>query len=103
MGAALHRDPLAIRVDDISKTKICPLAKFIRKRLGQRGIKRGVRCVYSVEEVPHVKRPEEDESTEKDFYERGRKRTPLGSLSTITGLFGLTAADEAIRLITSVA
>ena len=99
MGAALHREPLAIRVDDISKTKICPLARFIRKRLGQRGIKRGVRCIYSVEEVPHVKQPEDDESTEKDFYERGRKRTPLGSLSTVTGMFGLMAAHEAITLI----
>ena len=101
MGAALHQDPQAIRVDDISKTKICPLARFIRKRLGQRGIRRGVRCVYSVEEVPPVQRPEDDENAERDFYERGRKRTPLGSLSTVTGIFGLTAASEAIRLITA--
>jgi tRNA threonylcarbamoyladenosine dehydratase len=99
MGAALHKDPRAIRVDDLSKTKICPLARLIRKRLGMRGIKRGVRCVYSIEEVPHVQPLEDEEAAEKDFYERGRKRTPLGSLSTVTGLFGLTAAHEAIRLI----
>ncbi len=100
MGAALHKDPSAIRVADISKTKICPLARLIRKRLGMRGIKRGVRCVYSTEVVPHAQPLEGEAADGKDFYERGRKRTTLGSLSTITGIFGLTAAHEAIRLIT---
>ncbi len=100
MGAALHKDPSAIRVDDISKTKICPLARLIRKRLSMRGIKRGVRCIYSIEEVPHAQPLEGEEADGKDFYARGRKRTTLGSLSTITGIFGLTVAHEAIRLIT---
>lgn len=99
MGAALHRDPLAIRVDDISRTKNCPLARLIRKRLGMRGIKRGARCVYSIEQVPRVQPLADEEADTPDFHARGRKRTPLGSLSTITGLFGLTAAHEAIRLL----
>jgi len=55
------------------------------------------------QEVLHVQPMDDEEVVEKDFYERGRKRTPLGSLSTITGLFGLTAANEAIRLIATLA
>ena len=104
MGAATRRDPLKIRVGDLSETTNCPLARYIRKRLHRRGVDHGVRCVYSIEPVPHGARAEapEDEAASGSprEYERGRKRARLGSLSCLTGMFGLIAANEAIARIT---
>ena len=37
MGAGNKLDPLAFRVDDISRTHTCPLAKAVRKLLRERG------------------------------------------------------------------
>lgn len=103
MGAATRRDPLKIRVGDLSETTNCPLARFMRKRLHRRGVDRGVRCVYSTEPVPRGARAEapeeEDEGGSVKEYEQGRKRARLGSLSCLTGIFGLIAANEAIARI----
>lgn len=100
MGAALKRDPSAVRVDDLSRTRICKLARLVRKRLRQRGIEHGIRCVYSLEppaEAIGARRPDEHHE------DRGRVRTTLGSLPTIPGIFGLMAAQEALDLILGVA
>jgi len=101
MGAATRTDFSMIRVSDISKTKICPLARLVRKRLRQRNVESGVSCIYSTEPPDPMEDHEETgpELTEKDFLERGRIRKPLGSLSCLTGIFGLIAAREAIMKI----
>jgi tRNA threonylcarbamoyladenosine dehydratase len=97
MGAARRRDPSKIRVADISETRFCPLARAVRSRLHRRGIESGVTCVYSTELAP------EDSFTQpaaEDMPERGRARVVMGSLPTITGIFGLTLANAVIaRLI----
>ena len=100
MGAAERTDPLAIRIADLFKTERCPLARLIRKRLRAQGIKSGIRCVFS-SELPR-KTPRNLQQTalenpaEKDVVARGRQRKPLGSLPTLTGIFGLVAANEVI-------
>ncbi|MBQ2678056.1 MAG: tRNA threonylcarbamoyladenosine dehydratase [Firmicutes bacterium] len=48
MGTGNKTDPSMLRVADISKTKICPLAKVMRKQLRDRGIDH-VKVVYSEE------------------------------------------------------
>ena len=48
MGMANRLDPLQIKVADISKTEVCPLAKIVRKRLREEGIKK-VKVVFSTE------------------------------------------------------
>ena len=53
MGAGNKVDASAFKVSDISKTKMCPLAKVMRKELGIRGI-RHLKVVFS-EEPPAVK------------------------------------------------
>ena len=53
MGAGNKLDPTAFKVADISKTKVCPLAKVMRYELKKRGIK-DVKVVYS-EENPVLK------------------------------------------------
>lgn len=96
MGAARRRDPSKITVEDISRTRICPLARAVRSRLHRRGIESGVTCVYSTEPAP-------EESFEapapEDVPERGRARVVMGSLPTITGIFGLTLANAVIDFI----
>lgn len=50
MGAGNKIDPTAFKVTDISKTKVCPLARVMRQELKKRGIKK-LKVVYSEEEV----------------------------------------------------
>ena len=96
MGAGRKIDPSKITTGDISKTIMCPLAKFVRKRLRNRGIYKGIHCVYSTEKIS--KETVSDE-TEPNFYKSGRERKPIGSLPMITGIFGYIAALEAIKLL----
>lgn len=49
MGTGNKLDPMAFKISDIENTKVCPLAKVMRKELRKRGI-RGVKVVYSEEE-----------------------------------------------------
>jgi len=95
MGACDKTDPFCIRVADISQTSICPLARRIRKRLKKRGIEKGVVCVYGTQRPRGALGEEGDEET----YIRGRKRTPRGSISYMTGMFGLVVACEALRIL----
>lgn len=92
MGAATRTDPSAIRVADIAETEGCPLARLIRKRLRRRGITSGIRCVYSTESP-------QKRGASPEAKERGRPRAPLGSISFLTGMFGLMAAREAVARI----
>lgn len=103
MGAALRTDPLSIHYGDLFKTKNCPLAKHLRKRLRRRGVDNYIPAVYSTEKVdPHYQYQESEDSENFDnkpanlYSDRGRKRNILGSLPTITGIFGLTIANKAI-------
>jgi len=65
------------RIDDISKTSVCPLAKVMRKELKNRGLTE-VKVLYSTEE-PLI-----------------RKRPPA-SISFIPSLAGLLIAGEVVR------
>ena len=49
MGTGNKLDPMAFKIADIEKTKVCPLAKVMRKELRKRGVS-GVKVVYSEEE-----------------------------------------------------
>ena len=54
MGTGNKLDPTQLRVADISKTSVCPLAKSVRKQLRSRGIEKGVTVVYSLEQPQYV-------------------------------------------------
>ncbi len=83
MGAARKTDPSKIKIDKISRTFACPLAARIRKivrdeRIGDFPV------VFSTEApTPH-------HGTSKEF----------GSIVTVTGTFGLVAANWVIQKIT---
>jgi tRNA threonylcarbamoyladenosine dehydratase len=97
MGAALRTDPTLIRSGDLFATNKCPLARHLRKRLRRRGVGEGIHCVWSVEDIDfNYQPPDENEDDNSPYADRGRKRNVLGSLPTITGIFGLTIANLAI-------
>ncbi|NLB54998.1 MAG: tRNA threonylcarbamoyladenosine dehydratase [Lentisphaerae bacterium] len=97
MGASSRTDPLKIKIGDISETYSCPLAKFVRKRLKKKGITTGITCVFSDEDVvtPEISEVNPDENEPQI----GRRRPPLGSLSYMTGIFGLIAAREVLKVL----
>ncbi len=49
MGGGGKWDPSQLRLDDISKTTMCPLARHVRKSLRKLGIEKGLTVVYSLE------------------------------------------------------
>jgi tRNA A37 threonylcarbamoyladenosine dehydratase len=102
MGAALRSDPSLIRTGDLMDTRNCPLAKRLRQKLRRTGIDRGISCVYSTEAVTfHYDEQEEKPPTpDAPFADRGRKRRSLGSLPTLTGIFGLVIANAVILRLT---
>lgn len=94
MGAALKSNPAFIKFGALSNSKNCGLAKFIRKRLRKRGIDISqINCVFSDEQVDL---PETALSINDEAESATRKRNTLGSLPTITAIFGLTIANHVI-------
>ena len=100
LGAATRTDLGEVDFDSLFKTKACPLGRLVRKRLRRRGIHDGdIWCVYSKElrnpDAVREREPGEEEGSEAE-YRRGRDRRVLGSLATVTGVFGLRLAHEII-------
>jgi len=88
MGAALRKDPSLVRTGDLMDTWGCPLAKQVRTQLRKQGIGRGIDVVFSPEVV------------EFTYGQDGNKKV-LGSLPTITGIFGLTLAHLGLNKLLS--
>lgn len=101
LGAALRFDPSRVKVNTLDKTYGCPLGRSVRNRLRRRGVPVDMIAVYSDEPLPNplpVAPPMT--ITDEDLgLARGRERNTLGSLPTITGIFGLTAANTAIKIL----
>ncbi|MDC7225235.1 MAG: tRNA threonylcarbamoyladenosine dehydratase [Spirochaetales bacterium] len=95
MGAARRFDPTSVKTGDLFKTAHCPLARLMRKYLRRRGIKSGIMCVYS-DETPHG--PKKGE-IDNDLTGANHSTKILGSLPTVTGIFGLMLADAAIKFL----
>ena len=102
MGAGNKLDPTAFRVADIYQTKVCPLAKVMRRELKKAGIK-SLKVVYS-EEQPI--RPIEDMaiSCRQDCIcppGTARKCTVRrdipGSTAFVPSVVGLIVAGEVIK------
>lgn len=92
MGASLRTDTSCIKLSTLDKTQNCGLAKTIRHRLRQKNIDiKRIKCVYS------------DEKTTTDSILQNNakeEKSILGSLPTITAIFGLIMANEAIKFLT---
>ena len=112
MGAASKLDATTIRVDSIWKSQGCPLAKFVRKRLRQRGATGDCLCVYSEELLPSFEAVKaacgsaqcfcpkqlDDEGNEipSDVWCH-QKAQINGSMVHITGAFGFNLAGLVVQ------
>ncbi len=97
MGAGNKLDPTAFRVADISKTKVCPLARVMRYELKKLGIK-GVKAVYS-EEEPIT--PIEASDMPYDPQSEVRRSIP-GSNAFVPPVAGLIIAGEVVKDLTGI-
>lgn len=86
-GAGRRLDPSLVCSGDISQSSACPLARRVRKSLRERGITSGISAVWSIEEASPA------------VIEQGPERSPIGSISYMPAIMGLTAASILIRKI----
>ncbi|MGL4687554.1 MAG: tRNA threonylcarbamoyladenosine dehydratase [Fusobacteriaceae bacterium] len=86
MGTGNKINPMMLKVSDINKTSVCPLARIMRKELRARRINK-VKVVYS-EEIP--RKPENLEKNREKGYN-------VGSISFVPSVAGLIIASEVIK------
>lgn len=113
MGAASKTDPTKVKIDLLSNTKNCPLARIVRRNLRKQDISTDFFCVYS-DELPldqGSKIPSGSVNTEcaEDTEEftgeynlkpadlHGNKKRINGSLVHITGAFGFMLTGMVIN------
>ncbi len=89
MGTGGKLDPTMLKVANIEKTKVCPLARVMRRELKSRGIN-GVKVVYS-EEQPCIFNTENSQAEKK---QSGRTAPP--SMIFVPATAGLILAKEVV-------
>jgi len=88
MGAGGKTDPQKVQIADISKSYNCKLAKMLRKRLSRMGINKGVKVVFSPEEI--------DKNAVR--LENGKnKKSTVGTISYMPPIFGCFISSVVIR------
>lgn len=91
MGAGNRLDPRRIKIADIGKTEMCPLAKQMRKRLHRHyGLRKGVLTVFSDEQPKAPLPPQPVDGP-------GRARAVNGTISYMPPLFGMMLAGAVIK------
>ncbi len=107
-GAAGRMDPTRLRVADLARTRVDPLAlavrKILRVKYGFHPKKAfGIPAVFS-EEEPLIPRPPsggesqgEEPAPPSDLEEEERVRVIYGTACFVTGAFGLLAASLVVR------
>jgi len=89
MGAGNKLDPAAFRVADIYETRVCPLARIMRKELKKRGVQ-SLKVVYSEEEplTPRVNLAEGQDTS---------RRSLPGSTAFVPAAAGMILASEVVK------
>ena len=104
MGAGNKVDPTKLKVADITRTSVCPLARVMRNELKKRRIKR-LKVVFSTEtaippQVDEVDSEFEDTSgVTPDRKGSPKKQTP-GSNAFVPSVAGMIIAAEVVKDIT---
>ena len=102
MGAGNKMDASAFKVADIYKTKVCPLAKVMRRELKKRGVKK-LKVVYSEEKPMTPIEDENDNWKNHCICPPGVQRTCLqrrsvpGSMAFVPAVAGLIIAGEVVK------
>ncbi len=102
MGAGNKLDGSLFRVADIYETKVCPLAKVMRRELRKRGVGK-LKVVYSEEEpiqIPEERirlyRDEAEDRPDADHISAARRSVP-GSTAFVPSVAGLIIAGEVVK------
>ncbi|MFH1493655.1 MAG: tRNA threonylcarbamoyladenosine dehydratase [Pseudomonadota bacterium] len=91
MGAGNRLDPGKVKIADIGKTEMCPLAKQMRKRLHRHyNLRKGVLTVFS-DEQPRAPLPPQPVDGP------GRARAVNGTISYMPPLFGMMLAGVVVK------
>lgn len=92
MGAGNKLDGSMFRAADIYETKVCPLARVMRRELKKRGVE-NLRVVYSEETPICVNFSMEN----TDKVENRDKKTVPGSVAFVPSVAGLIIAGEVVK------
>lgn len=87
LGAGGKLDPGKVQIADISKSYNCKLGRMLRKRLAKLGIKKGVKVVFSPEEIVEGAVRLEDGQN---------KKSTVGTISYMPPVFGCFVASVVI-------
>ena len=96
MGAGNKLDPAQFQVADIYSTRVCPLAKILRRELSVRGVTR-LKVVYSPEPPAADTRPASAHGGAQGMLSGGGRKRTLGSVSFVPSVAGLILAGEVVR------
>lgn len=89
MGAGGKMDPTKIKIADLFDTHMCKLAHYVRKRIKRLGVTKGIKAVFSTEEMDKESLILTDGS---NF-----KLSAYGTISYMPAAFGGMAASVVIR------
>ena len=102
MWAGNKLDASAFRVADIYETKVCPLARVLRRELKKRNVEH-LKVVYS-EEEPLVPQEAKEAGLQTDAGQgttqekrSGRRRAVPGSVAFVPSVAGLILAGEVVK------
>lgn len=100
MGAGNKLDASRFMVADIYKTKVCPLAKVMRRELKKRGVKK-LKVVYS-EELPvsyaqDIIKTNNNEGDVLGELSSTKRRSIPGSVAFVPSVAGLIIAGEVVK------
>lgn len=108
MGAGNKVDPTKLKVADITRTSVCPLARVMRNELKKRHIKR-LKVVFSTETAIPPKSDEASDETDTGFEDASgitparkgspKKQTP-GSNAFVPSVAGMIIAAEVVKDLT---
>jgi tRNA threonylcarbamoyladenosine dehydratase len=97
LGAAGRIRGDCVQQADIFDSHTCPLARMIRKRLHQAGIRAEIPAIFSPE-VPCAPLPPDENDP---YLSRGRRRRQLPSVGVVPGIAGYAAAGYVLRALSA--
>ncbi|GGH29492.1 tRNA threonylcarbamoyladenosine dehydratase [Paenibacillus segetis] len=97
MGAANKMDPTKFQVADISKTHMDPMARIIRTKLREDGIKKGVKVVFSTEKPMKPRADVTEKIVPANAPAIRKAKQPPASNSFVPPVVGLIMVSVTVR------
>lgn len=95
MGTGNKLDPTRFEITDVYKTRVCPLAKVMRRELRRRGVEH-LKVLYSSEEPIRLQTEQAASDAEISCGAVAKRQTP-GSMPFVPPVAGMIIAGEVVR------